>query len=197
MVPSSADEVNGWAFGALEYQVFNMKKAYPKQINGLYTEISPLGASFALLGSCMGAIMMPLLKNTYELPTHYDDSTSFEDELSQVNGLSIILFTLEPSFQNNGVSINFCLNPYYELNGLHITALATKNYVLNGIALTGMSNDIYKLNGVAISGLVNKSYHAKGLQIGLINLAKNMTGVQIGLWNKIGDRSLPFINFSF
>lgn len=205
IVPSSAHEVNGWAFGAFEYRLAHPNKSYPKRINGLYTEVSPFGAMASLVMSPQVAIMItPYIMSTEMEDRFHDskyfhnhDSTYLTNNINQINGLSIILFTTESSFQNNGVCINTCANIYYKNNGLNITAIVSMNYEVNGLALTGLTNEIYKLNGVAISGLVNKSYHANGLQIALFNEAKNMKGVQLGLWNKIGNRSLPFINLSF
>ena len=43
----------------------------------------------------------------------------------------------------------------------------------------------------------NKTKKGNGLQIGLVNVAKEMRGVQIGLWNKTGKRGLPIINMSW
>ena len=54
-------------------------------------------------------------------------------------------------------------------------------------------NVSYKMNDVSI-GII-KSNVTNGVQIGVLNKAKNLKGLQIGLWNKNQHRSLPFINW--
>src|SRR5690606_5912889 len=118
----------------------------------------------------------------------YPDSIEFYNENlkkdieTTVNGLNISLVN----------TINET-----ELNGLTITGLITLVDEIDGFSMSGVSNFAYTLNGVSIAGIYNRATVAKGLQIGVVNKSTTMKGVQIGLWNIIGRRSFPFINWQF
>ena len=66
-----------------------------------------------------------------------------------------------------------------------------------GLLLTGSQNLVDEFNGVVISGLRNKSVKGRGMQVGLLNICKNMKGIQLGLWNVNSKRRLPLVNWSF
>ena len=60
-------------------------------------------------------------------------------------------------------------------------------------------NSSKKIEGLQASTLVNYADSAKGLQFGLVNIAKDKS-FQIGLLNFIKDSSVPFfpfVNFRF
>lgn len=84
-----------------------------------------------------------------------------------------------------------------KINGLTINGIGAMGQKLNGVSITFGLNNYYKFNGVLIAGLENMSTKGNGVQIGLFNYCKDCKVVQIGLWNKIGKRGLPIINFRF
>jgi len=181
LVPSNARVTNGWAIGwctSLDCYCAYMDSI---RINGLYTNISPLQIIIAGMTIAMTpfALFMP---DTYKKRNEYFwvyDTVSINNQL---NGVSIGLFELTE---------DFCMQ------GVQITALGSKMGKLNGFLVTLVYSDYEYLNGVIVSGIFNKTKKGNGLQIGLVNIAKEMRGVQIGLWNKIGKRGLPIINMSF
>ena len=100
----------------------------------------------------------------------------------RVRGLSLSGGGLVGPIQMKGVSIN---------GGI---CVATET---RGVVLTGSQNLADEFSGIVISTLRNKSVKGRGLQVGLLNICKDMKGVQLGLWNVNGKRRLPFINWSF
>lgn len=200
IVPAKVDQVNGWAFGAIESHFFSDSIFYPKLINGFYSEISPITSALGLLFSLQATILVPFYENTYyfsdeeiELCKNINtDSLNYDI----VNGLSILAVSYRSAYKLNGLSLN-CVNITCEhINGLNLTATVNGNTFMNGMTISGVINNIYQMNGISISGFVNRAYKARGLQIGLINIAYQMKGLQIGLWNVIGGKGFPIINLS-
>ncbi len=64
----------------------------------------------------------------------------------------------------------------------------------------GVANYAKTVGGLQIGALFNKADYVEGVQIGLINVTRQMIGVQIGLINVIQDNDvkfLPIFNCSF
>lgn len=81
--------------------------------------------------------------------------------------------------------------------GLIINGLSGFSYTMSGVQISGLLNESYQTKGVSIAGLVNHATRAHGLQIGLINNCRTGKVVQIGLFNRIGNRIVPFVNLRF
>lgn len=83
----------------------------------------------------------------------------------------------------NGLIAAFGGNVVYEGNGLMVS--------------TVWGNSTMRFNGLQISGFNSIIESGSGVQIGLMNTAKNFRGIQIGLWNTNDKRSFPIINWQF
>lgn len=83
------------------------------------------------------------------------------------------------------------------VKGFYMGAGATMVNKLSGFSFSGIHTRIYEGNGVIVSGLRNQVKKGRGLQIALFNSSQDFKGVQVGLWNKIGKRSFPLINWNF
>lgn len=81
--------------------------------------------------------------------------------------------------------------------GLFLNGLSGFCYKVKGVQISGLINNIQALEGIFIAALGNVTTNARGLQIGLINKCKTGNVVQIGLFNRIGKRVIPFVNFQF
>lgn len=74
---------------------------------------------------------------------------------------------------------------------------------LNGVQLSGLANWAESGEGVMAAGAFNGTQQFEGLQIALVNYAKDLRGVQVGLINIIVSGGLfglpvfPFVNFRF
>jgi hypothetical protein len=101
---------------------------------------------------------------------------------SRVTGLSLSFGGLVGEMRVRGVSINGGVCSATEVDGLLIT---------------GTQNLAHEFKGVAITSLRNMAIKGRGMQIGLLNICKDLKGVQLGLWNVNSKRKLPFINWSF
>ena len=66
----------------------------------------------------------------------------------------------------------------------------------SGLVITGTQSLTDGFKGVTISGLRNRAIHGRGVQIGLLNICKDLKGIQLGLWNVNSKRRLPIINWS-
>lgn len=101
-----------------------------------------------------------------------------------------------------------------DINGASVQLLAQANVgTLRGLALTGLIADLQTLRGVQIAGFGALSKDlagvqiapanfvfgpARGLQIGLVNVANKLQGLQIGLLNtNASGWTLPLLNFSW
>ena len=137
--------------------------------------------------ACAAIVMTPF---ALFMPETYQKNDDFW-EYETVRGVHM-------SNRLNGVSIAMLeLTDDFCMQGVQIAALGSKMGKLNGFSANLVCSDYQYLNGVVISGVYNKTKKGNGLQIGLVNVAKEIRGVQIGLWNKTGKRGLPIINMSF
>jgi hypothetical protein len=82
-----------------------------------------------------------------------------------------------------------------KMYGLGINGIMFFSDEIRGMVITGMQSQCQKFSGIMISGLRNKSVNGKGIQIGLLNVCRNLKGIQIGLWNINSKRKLPFFNW--
>jgi hypothetical protein len=97
----------------------------------------------------------------------------------------------------NGVNIGTGLLGDVDINGVNIQALYILTGKIRGISINPIMTKVYDYKGLLISGLYNKTTKGKGVQIGLVNDCQSCRGAQIGLINKMGKRTIPFINFRF
>jgi hypothetical protein len=56
-----------------------------------------------------------------------------------------------------------------------------------GISFAGVANATRNMHGIQISGLVNGAYRATGVQIGVINFAREFQGIPVGLISAYGN----------
>jgi hypothetical protein len=104
-----------------------------------------------------------------------------------------------------------------DFDGININLLVlTSDYEGKGIAVSGLANLLSTYTGVSASGIVNYIPENKGLSVSPINYSKNAKDillraglinivneepdkdtyvVQLGLYNRIGGRTSPIINF--
>ena len=66
-----------------------------------------------------------------------------------------------------------------------------------GFTIAGLNNFSYQSKGLAMAGLVNRTTKGKGIQLAAFNRSEEFYGIQIGIWNVIGDKSRPIINWNF
>lgn len=100
-----------------------------------------------------------------------------------------------------GLQISPIGNICTDIKGIQIGAANSCSNNMVGLQVSGTFNFCWhEVNGVQIgfgnfvSGKINESSHIgtiNGLQIGLINFARNMNGVQIGLINVIQHSKIP------
>jgi hypothetical protein len=178
IVPSKADQINGWTIGLLLLDE-NNNKCDSMIINGLYTNISPAQVAGVMLIPYMIGAPFELEEKEIKM-NHLDTNRNIIE--NKINGLSIGIVEI---------------TDWYVVNGIQISGLSHSMYKLNGLSVSLGESFYSSFKGVMISGLLNQTLKGKGLQIGLVNSSKTLRGVQIGLWNRIGKRSLPIINMSF
>lgn len=148
------------------------------------------GEPLAIQGVNLNADALSFLMSLYSLIDLPFNNTliNMEDTVDKsginirVRGLSLSGGGLVGPIQMKGVSIN----------GAVCVATETR-----GVVLTGSQNLADEFSGVVISTLRNKSIKGRGLQLGLLNICKDMKGIQLGLWNVNSKRRMPFINWSF
>ncbi|MBP6431651.1 MAG: hypothetical protein KA319_07790 [Ferruginibacter sp.] len=173
--PTRANTINGLALSSFSSDMWYENESL--KINGINIEANP--ASFIVLPyAIVGSIEMLFSKN---------DSTRRRSILSVPDSNY-----LSKNFMN-GISIGV-LGSFSNNNGLTIAGIMNNGGKLNGIALGGIANSYYSFKGIAIAGLANNFYKGRGIQIGLFNRCVDCKGLQIGLLNKIGNRTLPFLN---
>jgi hypothetical protein len=160
------------------------------KINGLNFDIDPLALYLGML-AIYGTIESPFNRSKGDSSNYpdWDEFSSrrvFPDSISgetaSIKGVSLSLGGLAWNANISGVALN------------GIIGFSSK---MQGLEITGFVNLHYSFKGVMIAGLRNKVTTGTGLQVGLINTCKKGRVVQIGLVNRIGRRTLPFINFSF
>lgn len=116
----------------------------------------------------------------------------------QVGGLGCMVHG-----QMNGLQIASALiggNSAGTLNGVQIGLSILPISMRDSTETTHVNNYANSLNGIQIGLWCNRAVHARGLQLGLVNIADRMSGVQIGLVNIIKESPvtfLPIINAYF
>mgnify|MGYP003583261612 CR=1 FL=1 len=155
------------------------------KVNGLNLGVGPEGIILGIWGTLIGLVGVEQ-ENGKRLSFFSDGGyASAEDQRptygTHINGFSFSLGG-EQDIYSNGVSLN---------------GLASFCYETKGIQASGLINSIDRLSGVSIAALMNMATEARGLQIGLINKCQTGNVVQIGLFNRIGKRVVPVINFRF
>lgn len=176
--------INGLAIGLMALP-FGEKTTV--KINGLNIEAAPLSAFFwayAIVGTVRAGFGKPdapgepmsVLTNKNVYP---DDSTVIQ---ARIRGISISGGGLASATNMSGIAIN---------------ALISFPDRMQGIEVTGFVNVHYEFNGLMIAGLRNKATRGRGIQIALFNSCQRGQLLQVGLLNRIGKRTLPFMNVSF
>lgn len=169
--PSNATEINGLNIGLQT----GMDDGDPLVISGVNLNVDGLSAFIGMFG------IVYLFANTNV--TNIPDTVYRPTVNSMVTGLSLSIGGLMGNdMRVRGVSINGAISSVNKMAGLHIT---------------GTQNRTDEFSGVVITGITNRAIKGRGLQIGLLNVCKDLKGVQLGLWNVNGKRSLPFINWRF
>lgn len=170
VTPSNANSIKGVAIGL---QTMHMEWD-PLEVRGVNLNAD----AFSFMAGIYYLIALPFDNTLINMPDTVDKS-----EINiRVSGLSLSGGGLVGRMLVKGVSIN----------GGICVAIETR-----GVVLTGSQNLADEFNGVVVSGLRNKSIRGRGVQVGLLNICKDMKGIQLGLWNVNGKRRLPFINWSF
>ena len=169
-------------------------------INGMSIEADPLPLLCATYWSAMVIVYIPRLIKEADKEKH--DSAKMElkrrrDSIYHETGVWYPGKDSMLKVEINGVSISGGITATKtKMNGLAINAIWGNENQMNGLEVTGLINLHYSFQGLLIAP-VNRVISGKGLQIGIYNNCKQGRVVQIGLLNKIGKRTIPFINFSF
>ncbi len=154
------------------------------KVNGINVEVGPLGIIGGLWGTMFGFAGGKGdngNKVSFFTNNGYDSLiTGYPKYGTHINGLSISIGGISETY-NHGVFIN---------------GLSGYCYEIKGIQISGLVNNTFELKGIAIAGIANVVTKGKGIQIGLINKCQTGSVLQIGLFNRIGKRVVPFINFS-
>lgn len=187
LTPSNKHTViAGLAIGFTAHPLGERSDSLYVQINGLNIELGPFGIIGGIYGTMFGLIGIPDSLNkkiNFFNNNGYPEKSDFErvEYWTKVNGISL-------SFGGITETIN---------TGIIINGLSGTPYKTNGIQISGLLNLQYEFNGILIAGISNKVKKGNGLQIALINNCDKGNVFQIGLFNRIGKKALPFINFSF
>ena len=153
------------------------------KMNGLNIELGPLGIIGGIWGTMYGLVGVKDAKgNTVNFFSRHQFADSVDVKYGTfVNGVSISVGGIGDTF-NNGVIVN---------------GLSCFSYKTTGLLVSGLINRSYECNGLSIAGLANVARVVRGVQIGLINKCATGQVLQIGLFNRIGKRVVPIINFRF
>ncbi|MEO6190251.1 MAG: hypothetical protein ABIO44_07680 [Saprospiraceae bacterium] len=152
------------------------------KLNGLNIELGPLGIIGGMWGTAFGLIGVKDengKKTSFFSNSGYPDSVFHVKYGTYVNGISLSVGGLIETFNN----------------GLIMNGISCVSYKTKGLLISGLLNSTYEFKGVNIAGLGNMSHKGYGVQIGLINNCKTGQVLQFGLFNRIGNRVIPFINF--
>lgn len=166
----------------------------------------------------LGSELLPLfvqstLRRLFKTDTNFNLSfgknfdTTNATVSEKINGISFSTFGSFSYNHVNGISINGFLGSTLITNGFSISAFQNVAGTVSGLQLSLASNKTEVLNGLQVSvvnfsnftsgmqaGLINMGGLMNGIQIGLINLS-DASNFQIGLFNRNGNRFMPFINF--
>lgn len=154
------------------------------KMNGVNIELGPLGIIGGIWGTAFGLIGVKDKngnRTSFFTKGQYPDSNFYVKYGTFVNGVSISIGGITETF-NKGVIVN----------GLSCTSFKT-----TGLLISGLLNTNHEFNGLSIAGLANVAQKVRGVQIGLINKCETGQVLQIGLFNRIGGRVIPIINFRF
>jgi hypothetical protein len=178
--------ISGLAIGLTAHPWSTWQDTSYVKINGLNVEVGPLGIIGGIWGTMFGFFGSKdslKHKSNFFSQYGYTDSTelTYPTYGTRVNGLSISLGGMTDTYNK----------------GLIINGLSGASYRTYGVQISGLLNDAYEFKGLMIAGISNKTTKGKGMQIGLINSCKTGQVLQIGLFNRIGKRVLPIINFRF
>lgn len=153
------------------------------QVNGLNLELGPMGLVLGLWGTALGLAGHKDAETGKRISffRNLEDSfiTDHDRYPTKINGVSFSLLGLTETY-NKGILIN---------------GLAGESRKTKGIQLSGLLNMTDRLDGLSVATLANVAMNANGVQIGLINNCRSGNVVQIGLFNRIGKRVTPFVNF--
>lgn len=175
--------INGLAVGLAPLP---MKDAERLKINGLNLYVNPLTGAYFIAAGIFGTLAAPFAKDSLDgqpsdpLVSNKTFVDSSGDYRTQIRGVSIGAGALPAGTLVKGLSIEL------------VASLAEKT---EGIGVSGLVNLQYDFDGVLIAGLRNKTTKGNGLQVALFNSCKEGKVFQLGLINRIGKRTLPFINF--
>jgi hypothetical protein len=177
--PTRANTINGISLSSLSSDLFYENDSV--KINGLNVEADPV--AFMVVPYAIGGALNVLKerRDSNDRRMVFEEIDQYYKATNQVNGLSISLFGIT-NRNYNGITVNGLMN------------FGTK---LNGISIGGVMNSFNQLKGISIAGIGNYANKGVGVQIGLLNRCVECKGLQIGLLNKMGKRTLPFINMRF
>ncbi len=95
----------------------------------------------------------------------------------------------------HGVSISGGMFEQVEMHGLSLNLINSYVGFSYGTEMSFVMNSNYSFSGSQLSGWGNRAVEGHGLQFGLFNSCQSGRVVQIGMFNRIGNRVLPLINF--
>jgi hypothetical protein len=155
------------------------------KVKGVNLEVGPLGIIGGLWGTMYGLVGV---KDDNGKRVSFFSNYGYDSLISNypkygthINGLSISIGGVSDTY-NHGIFLN---------------GLSGFCYKVEGIQISGLINNTDELKGISVAALVNVATKAKGIQIGLINKCKTGNVFQIGVFNRIGKRVVPVINFRF
>jgi hypothetical protein len=173
--PNKVERINGIAIG-LNTNNFKNNKIGEKDslhITGINIELN-LHNAFTL-------------SNSGGFGPFTDDINYYETKIKPLNELQV-----------DGLNLSFIgTNKPAIIKGLSFGLVSTVVNEQYGITISGLNNFSYFSKGFALAALVNRTTKGKGLQIAAFNRSEEFYGIQIGLWNVIGDKSRPIINWNF
>jgi hypothetical protein len=189
-------KVNGLSLGLeTKNNLYNyFYEPAPLQINGINLEVNPIG---------LVTVIPPFFPVLWAFELEFQDSIEvYENHIrqymtTQINGINLSPIIFLCNAKINGINIVGVKTVIGKSNGIMVSGLINASYKANGLQFAGIRNTATGINGIQIAAISNHTNRINGLQISLFNYASEMTGLQIGLWNKIGDRGLPFVNLSF
>ncbi|HLG35514.1 MAG TPA: hypothetical protein VI757_11590 [Bacteroidia bacterium] len=179
--PSRANEINGISIsGFITPHLFHSDSL---KIRGINVGVEPMWL-FAIPYVIVGSLASPFYRDRKDAKARIDINYTPD--------------SAEALVKISGLNIGICGSTFIEnkTNGISINGIGTLGILHNGVAFSFGMNLFYKFNGLSVAGLMNDSEKGNGIQIALFNYCTDCSGLQIGLWNKMGKRGLPFINFN-
>ncbi len=198
--PTNATDINGFSLGLItDPGLFNIDTL---KINGMNLNVELFWAA-AVLGVAEMAMMIPFVlpeiifqKKEKKQDIHIEEK---QDTINPPKNNCPEKYGFSSVVKVTGVNIGVLGTSFSKniITGVNIAGIGTTAEKIDGLSVSGLACVAQNLNGVGIAGIINQVDKGKGIQIGLINYAKDFQGVQFGLWNKIGKLGFPFINFRF